>query len=54
MTTKSARVQFTPLVNCIAIKGIDNMRPVASAIQMKILFCMIVSTLFAFTEPPPF
>ena len=40
-TMKSLPVQFTSPLNCIAKKGNSNMNAVASAIQIKALFCMM-------------
>ena len=41
-TIKSARVQPTPLENCIATEGTSNNNPITSAIQRKTLFCIIM------------
>ena len=38
----------------MANKGISNIRPVASAIQRKTLFCIMMSLLFVFKESPSF
>ena len=38
MTMKSVSSQLTSVVNCIAIRGISKIAPVASAIQIKTLF----------------
>ena len=42
-TMKSSAVQFTSLVNCIAINGTRRISPVASAIHPKTLFCATMS-----------
>jgi hypothetical protein len=54
MIRKSPSFQSTSLVNCIAIKSIDNMKPVASAIQRKTLFCITISVFFVVIVSPPF
>lgn len=42
-TTKSARVQFTSFVNCIAINGMSNRSATVSTIPISLLFFIVIN-----------
>lgn len=50
ITIKSERVQTTSLLNCIAIRGIDNITHVIRAIYTKTEFCIMMSLFFDFMK----